>query len=80
MEGSTAGVVTLILPADAALVLDALLADLNEPGTVLVDGAAELQALWVLSGALEKVLVDTFKPDYKDLLQAARERLAQEHG
>ena len=72
--------VTLTLPADAALVLDALLADIDAPSQLAISGTAELQAVRTLSAALERELVEILKPDYEKLLHEARERLARQSG
>ena len=66
MDGIVAEMVTVTLPADAALVLDALFAGVDEPGPLQLSGPAELQAVWALSASLERVLVDTFRPEYKE--------------
>lgn len=67
--------VTITLSNDEALVLDALLADLDDQASIPITHPAERRALWNLSASLEKVLVEPFKPDYEKLLAAARERL-----
>jgi len=67
--------VTVTISTDEALVLDALLATLNDRGPLNITHPAELRALWNLHAALEKVLVEPFQPDYDQLLAAARARL-----
>ena len=37
---------------------------------------AERVALWNLSATLERVLAEPFRPDYADVLEAAKRRLA----
>ena len=69
--------VTISLSTDVALVLDALLATLDDQGPLNVTHPAELMALWKLSAALEKVLVAPFKPEYNEILAAARARLTE---
>ncbi len=76
MDESAPRAITLTLSADAALVLDALIANVDEPGRLEIAGPAELQAVWALSASLERVLVDTFRAEYRQLLQQARDRLA----
>ncbi|MDQ6852139.1 MAG: hypothetical protein M3046_00380 [Actinomycetota bacterium] len=39
----------------------------------------EIVALWALSGALESTLVEPFRPDYQELLEAARNPLLAGH-
>jgi len=72
--------VTVTLSADEALVLDALLATLEDRSPLRITHPAELRALWNLHAALEKVLVAPFKPDYERLLASARERLTDSAG
>ena len=72
--------VTITLGADEALILDALLDPVDDLGPLEIRDRAELVAVWRLSGAFEKVLVGTFRPDYADRLKAARVRLAEQHG
>ena len=85
-EPDGAGQVTIQLPVDAALVLGAMLArfdahDSTEPSPALtIEHPAERAALWLLEGALEKVLVEPFKSDYANLLDGARRRIASRAG
>jgi hypothetical protein len=67
--------VAITLSGDAALVLDAALAAAVETRTRF-DRPAEAAAILELEGALERQLVATFAPNYGELLEAARERLA----
>ena len=64
------------LTADEALVLFELLHrwEDEEPALPLEQG--EQEVLWSLSAALEKILVEPFRPGYSDLFMQARTRLA----
>jgi hypothetical protein len=73
--------VTVSLSSDEALVLFELLhrwedADTIDP--VLLPG--ERTALWSLSNALERVLTQSFAPNYDELLAGARARLREVGG
>ena len=73
--------VTVTLTSDEALVLFELLhrwEDSGEIGTVLMPG--EQTALWALSGRLESTLVEPFDGNYRELLDHARQRLAERGG
>jgi metal-dependent HD superfamily phosphatase/phosphodiesterase len=70
----------LTLSADAALVIDALFASVDDVGPVYLKDAADLHAVWLLTASLDRVLVDTFAPDYESRLAEARARLAQAYG
>ncbi len=67
--------VTLKLGKDEALVLFELLTDLDGQRQLDISPAAERLALVRLHGALEQTLVEPFRPDYRDLVDSARERL-----
>ena len=71
---------TITLADDVALVLFELLAsermESNFPGLE----ASERNALWAIEGYLEKALVQPLSPDYEQLLQKARESLAERFG
>ncbi len=69
---------TVTLSSDEALVLLELLhrwEDLGEIDTVLMPG--EQIALWAFSACLERVLVEPFEGDYRELVARARQRLAE---
>jgi hypothetical protein len=69
------------LENEAALILFELItARENELVTALGLQAAERNALWALQGALEKVLVEPFSPDYDSLLAAARRSMVERGG
>ncbi len=63
------------LTADEALVLSDWLARFIEAGPTHIEDQAELRALWNLDCVLEEVLVEPFHPDYRQLVQDARDRL-----
>jgi len=72
--------VTVTLTSDEAIVLFELLhrwEDSGQIGSVLMPG--EQTALWALSCCLESSLVEPFEANYHELLDQARQRLA-EHG
>ena len=69
--------VSVSLTGDEALVLFDLLhrwEDAEQVGTP--QDKAEQVAVWNLSAALEKVLIEPFNPDYARLVSESRERLA----
>ena len=69
------------LEREAALVLFELLASRDEELVrVLKLEAAERNALWSLEGALERVLVELFSPEYRNLLANARRILVERGG
>jgi hypothetical protein len=73
--------VTVTLTSDEALVLFELLHRLEvtgEIGTVLMPG--EQAALWALSCSLDRVLADPFEGNYGELVDHARQRLADRSG
>jgi hypothetical protein len=70
-----------MLSSDEALVLFELLhrwEDSGEIDTVLMPG--ERTALWALSGRLESILVEPFEVNYRELVDNARQRLAERGG
>ena len=74
-----AGAVTLELSADEALVLFEFLTRTSEHETPeLFDDQAEEKVLWLLEGALQRILVEPFRPDYDALLLNARNRIRDE--
>jgi hypothetical protein len=70
------------LTDDEALVLFDLLSDYGTPDDrrLIVRSAAERNALWALTGQLEKRLVAPLQRNYEELLSAARARLEAESG
>jgi hypothetical protein len=73
---------TISLDPDEALVLFELVSRLtagDEP-TIRFQHPSEEAALWALEGALEKILVEPLKPNYRELLQVAQQRLGARTG
>ena len=70
-----AGGVNLQLTPDEALVLFEFLSRFSDTGSPAVEDQAEQGALWNLTCLLEEQLVEPFRPDYRALLLAARDRL-----
>ena len=52
-----------------------MLSRYSESEKLNIEHQSEERALWNLQSILEKVMVEPFKPNYSQLLQAARERL-----
>jgi hypothetical protein len=66
----------LTISKDEALVLFDFLARFNEAKhSDVFEDQAEQKTLWVLEGQLEKQLVETFNPDYKDIIKEARNKI-----
>lgn len=64
------------LNKDEALVLFDLLSRFNEnENKEIFQDQAEEKALWIIEGQLEKILVEPFMPDYRDIIQEARNRI-----
>lgn len=72
--------IDLKIGRDEGLVLFEMPADFYEQPALPINNPAEKFALWQLHGALEKVLVEPFMPDYTDRLDAARSRLRAFYG
>jgi hypothetical protein len=70
--------VTVTLSNDEALVLLALLTRFSDNEELSVENRGESRALWNLCCLLEEKLSEPLKPEYADILEAARERLGQE--
>ena len=70
--------VTVRLSADEALVLFELLSRWSEQGlpAAQLEHPSEQTALWAVEGQLEKQLVVTFDPRYREALDEARSKLA----
>lgn len=71
----TAEPILLEFSRDEALVLFELLSRFSNSGSLALEDQAEEVALWGLTGMFEKVLVEPFREDYAELLNAARDRL-----
>ena len=65
----------VVLDADAAIVLFEVLHRWEDEDLDLQLLPGEQTALWALSAALERLLVEPFDPNYADIVQQARERL-----
>jgi hypothetical protein len=61
---------------DEALVLFEWLAHFDEAKSIPVQDGAEQKVLWSLEGKLERALVEIVKPEYKELVTKAKERLS----
>ena len=55
-----------------ALVLFEFLSRFSEEDKLEIEDQAEERVLWDICGDLERLLVEPFHPDYKDILQRAR--------
>lgn len=69
--------VAIELSRAEALVLFELLHRLEDEEVVMEDDAEQV-ALWRLSAALERTLVEPFQPDYRELLERARSELTDQ--
>ena len=70
--------VELKLTKDEALVLFEFLCRFSNDDALTIDDQAEERALWNLQCVLEKVIEESFSPDYRAILEAARSRLRDE--
>lgn len=80
MGTSGEDIVTLALGRAEALVLFEMLADFYSQPVLEIGGPADRLALVRLHGALEKTLVEPFRPDYRTLIDAARSELESQAG
>ncbi len=78
----TRGQVKIELPSDVALVLfEWIERQADDEWARLSDAhSGELGALTVLAGALQSKLVEPFKAEYGEIVEAARQRLADLYG
>jgi hypothetical protein len=67
--------VPIELTGDEALVLFELLSRFSDTNTFAIEDQAEARALWNLLCLLQKRLVAPFRPDYREILSQARDRL-----
>jgi hypothetical protein len=68
--------VTIRLNKDEALVLFEFLSRFNEnDNNEMFEDQAEQKTLWIIEGQLEKILVEPFMSDYKNIIQNARNRV-----
>ena len=63
---------------DDALILFEMLSRFDEDETLSIEHQSETQMLWNISSTLEKQLTEPFEKNYRQILQAARERLINE--
>ncbi|WP_332022075.1 hypothetical protein [Kaistella sp.] len=71
--------ITIKLDKDEAIVLFEFLSRINDKELKeIFEDQAEQKALWILEGQLEKQLVEPFKPEYKDIVKEARNKLRDE--
>ena len=74
MTGSKEVLITL--NKDQALVLFEFVARFNETNhKVLFEDQAEQKMMWLIQRQLEKVLVEPFMPNYKDIVKEARNKI-----
>ncbi len=78
----TRGKVKIELPSDVALVLFELIERQADDEWVRLSDmhSGELGALTVLAGALQSNLVEPLKGEYVEIVEAARQRLADQYG
>lgn len=67
--------ITITLTRDEALVVDDLLETFTDQPAVQIAHPAQRRALWNLACLIEKELVETFNPDYKERLEIAKKNL-----
>jgi hypothetical protein len=67
--------VTLRLSIDEAVVLFDWVRRFNSGGLGRFEDQAEQRVLWNLEASLEKALVEPFKPEFAEILRAARSRV-----
>lgn len=71
--------ITIKLNKDEALVLFEFLSRINDKELKeIFEDQTEQKILWVLEGQLEKQLVEPFKPDYKNIIREARNKIRDE--
>lgn len=71
--------INLTVTKDEALVLFEFLARFNQSEhTDIFEDLAEQKTLWILEGQLVKQLVEPLRPDYKDIINEARNKIRDE--
>ncbi|WP_158974300.1 hypothetical protein [Cellulophaga sp. L1A9] len=71
--------INLKVTKDEALVLFEFLARFNQSKHQdIFEDQSEQKILWILEGQLEKKLVEPFRPDYKDIIREARNKIRDE--
>ncbi len=72
-------IINLTLTKDEALVVFDFLARFNQTEHPdIFEDKAEQKTLWILQGQLEKQLVEPFRPDYKEIINEARNKIRDE--
>jgi hypothetical protein len=71
--------ITIQLSQAEALVLLEFLSRYSDAGKLEIEDQAEQRALWDLGASLEKVLVEPFMPNYRELLEIARRQIRDEN-
>jgi len=67
------------LTKDEALVLFEFVSRLNETEhKELFQDQSEQKMMWLIEGQLQKILVEPFRPDYKDIIDNARNKIRDE--
>jgi len=67
------GKLVIELPKAQALVLFEFLSRFSNDNRLEIQDQAEERVLWDICCDLEKMLAEPFRPDYRDLLQKARD-------
>jgi len=71
--------ITVKLDKNEALVLFEFLSRLNNKEVKeIFEDKAEEKVLWILQGVLEKQLVESFKPNYSEIISEARNNVRDE--
>lgn len=70
---------TISLDPDTALVLFDLLSRFDKADQLAFEDGAEKVALWHLLCALERILTEPLAPNYRELLNLARDRLNNQY-
>jgi hypothetical protein len=68
--------ISIGLTRDEALILFEFLSRINQTDhDNILEDVSEQKVLWTIEGQLERILVEPFKPDYLEIIKAARKRL-----
>jgi len=70
--------IKISLTKDEALVLFEMLSRFSDTDKLNIEHQSEERALWNIKCLIEEIIVEPFKDNYIELLQAARERLKDE--
>jgi hypothetical protein len=72
--------INLTVTKDEALVLFEFLARFNQSEHPnIFEDRAEQKTLWIIEGQLEKQLSEPFRPNYKEIINDARNRIRDEN-